>query len=186
MHARPEADEWLMAQVACGRREYLEPLVRRHATPLLSFLARLAGDRHRGEELFQEVFLAVWVKRGRYAFPRPFKPWLYAIAVNKCRELFRRGGPAPVPLDPAAEAPADEPTPPESLVAAEAAGQVDAAVARLPAQQRAVVHLRVWEGLSYGEIAAITGRTEATVRSHMHHALAGIRTRLTPIHEREG
>jgi RNA polymerase sigma-70 factor (ECF subfamily) len=182
MLARPEADEWLMAQVACGRREYLEPLVRRHGTPLLSFLARLAGDRHRGEELFQEVFLAVWVKRDQYAFPRPFKPWLYAIAVNKCRASFR-GPPSPLPLGPDADAPpAGDPTPPETAIAAESAEQVTAAVARLPAQQRAVVHLRVWEGLSYGEIAAALGRTEATVRSHMHHALAGIRSILAPTH----
>jgi DNA-directed RNA polymerase specialized sigma24 family protein len=43
---------------------------------------------------------------------------------------------------------------------------VSAAVLRLPPQQRAVVVLRVWDGLSYAEIAETVGRTEATVRSH--------------------
>src|SRR6516225_2626108 len=84
-----EPDEWLMAQVADGKRSCLEVLVRRYATPLLSFIRRMVADRHQSEELFQEVFLAVWTKRRQYAFPRPFKPWLYAIALNKCRAAFR-------------------------------------------------------------------------------------------------
>ena len=66
------------------------------------------------------------------------------------------------------------------LVATEAAALVSAAVTRLPPQQRAVVVLRVWEGMSYAEIAEALGRSEGTVRSHMHHALAALREYLEP------
>src|SRR5688572_32509619 len=83
------SDERLMNEVAYGQRGALETLVRRHAAPLLTFLRRLCGDLHRGEELFQEVFLAVWSKRDQYEYPRPFKPWLYRIALNKCRAAYR-------------------------------------------------------------------------------------------------
>ena len=89
MMGRDDRDEWLMAQVAHGQRDCLETLVRRHATRLLTFIERMAGDRHRAEELFQEVFLAVWVKRRQYQFPRPFKPWLYTIAANRCHAAAR-------------------------------------------------------------------------------------------------
>src|SRR6185295_1745929 len=82
----PDRDERLMEQVAQGKRECLEPLVRRHANALLTFIQRMVGDRHRSEELFQEVFLAVWRKRAQYQSPRPFKAWLFGIALNKCRE----------------------------------------------------------------------------------------------------
>src|SRR5262245_52272206 len=95
-----EPDEWLMGQVALGRREHLEPLVRRFASPLLTFIQRMVGDRHRAEELFQEVFLAVWVKRAQYRFPRSFRAWLFAIAANRCREDYRKGRPAAVDWDP--------------------------------------------------------------------------------------
>jgi len=61
------------------------------------------------------------------------------------------------------------------VIATETAALLAQAVQQLPPQQRAVVVLRIWEGLSYGEIAQIVGRTEATVRSHMHHALANLR-----------
>jgi len=174
-----EADETLMARAADGDRACLELLVRRHATPLLTFLARLSGDRHRAEELFQEVFLAVWVKRRLYQHPRPFKPWLYAIALNKHRAAYR-GRPAPsAPLTEGG--PADEAgSPVDAVTAAETADIVGRAVARLPEQQRAVVTLRVWEGLPYARIAEIVECSEATVRSHMHHGLAALRKQLEP------
>src|SRR5215470_11207870 len=122
-----QRDEDLMAEVADGQADLLEFLVRRHATALLTFLARMVGDRHRAEELFQEVFLAVWLKRKQYQHPRPFRPWLYAIALNRCRAVFRLRAPAPVSLttgDPAAP----EPPPEEQAIAAETAGQVARAV----------------------------------------------------------
>jgi RNA polymerase sigma-70 factor (ECF subfamily) len=51
----------------------------------------------------------------------------------------------------------------------------------LPPQQRVVVVLRVWDGLSYAQIAEVLGRTEATVRSHMHHGLIALRKDLDPL-----
>ncbi|MGH7129556.1 MAG: sigma factor, partial [Planctomycetaceae bacterium] len=61
-----ESDEWLMGQVQRGHCACLEKLVRRYASPLLTFIVRMIGDRHRSEELFQEVFLRIWQKRGQY------------------------------------------------------------------------------------------------------------------------
>jgi RNA polymerase sigma-70 factor (ECF subfamily) len=172
-----DRDEYLMARVQHGQPELLERLLRRHASPLLTFLHRMTGDRHRGEELFQEVFLAVWQKRHLYQYPRPFKAWLYAIALNKCRQAFRSLPPRTVALDGAV---ADEAGPPETLIAAETAQMVSRAVAQLPPRQRAVVVLRVWEGLSYARIAEVLESEEATVRSHMHHGLAALRKSLVP------
>jgi RNA polymerase sigma-70 factor (ECF subfamily) len=183
MQQAQERDEWLMAQVASGKREHLEPLIRRYANPLLTFIRRMVGDQHKSEELFQEVFLAVWIKRRQYQFPRLFKAWLYAIAVNKCRETYRgrefpaRFGSESELADPPA---ARDPSPVEKMVATETAAMVSTAVELLPPQQRAVVVLRVWDGLSYAEIADIVGRTEGTVRSNMHHGLAAIRKYLEP------
>lgn len=182
MQARDERDEWLMAQVALGQREALEPLVRRYAGPLVGFIRRLVRDPHRSDELFQEVFLAIWRKRGQYQFPRPFKPWLYAIALNKCRADFRMPARPLVELEqdsPVLPASAD-PSPVDAAIAGETAVRIGAAVESLPTQQRLAVVMRVWEGLSYAEIAEITGRTEATVRSNMHHGLAALREAIAP------
>jgi RNA polymerase sigma-70 factor (ECF subfamily) len=176
-----DRDEYLMARVQHGQPELLEKLLRRHASPLLTFLHRMTGDRHRGEELFQEVFLAVWCKRKQYEYPRPFKPWLYAIALNKCRQALRRQRPKELPLSGPTEAAASaDAGPAEAMIAAETAELVGRAVTALPQKQRAVVVLRVWEGLSYARIAEVLDANEATVRSHMHHGLIALRPRLGP------
>ena len=176
------ADERLMQRVARGGREDLGILVRRYANPLLTFIQRMIGDRHRSEELFQEVFLAVWNGRRKYKYPRPFRPWLFGIAANTCRAAFRKPVPLPVVFDDAGSVTpaAADPSPVEAAVASETATMVAAAVAGLPPAQRAVVVLRIWNGLSYREIAQILQRTESTVRSQMFHALAGLRKYLEP------
>jgi RNA polymerase sigma-70 factor (ECF subfamily) len=185
MEAGTERDESLMQLVAAGRADLLEWLVRRHASGLLTFLVRMLGDRHRAEEQFQEVFLAVWLKRHQYQYPRPFRPWLYAIALNRCRAVFRLRTPPPLSLvatqsDPPA---GDDASPADQIIAEETAGLVSQAVTRLPQQQRAVVVLRIWQGLSYARIAEVVGCTEGTVRSHMHHGLASLREALQPLVE---
>ena len=180
-----ERDEFLMFNVSQGQRAPLEALVRRHGAALLTFIRRMVGDAHRSEELFQEVFLAVWLKRRQYEYPRPFKPWLYAIALNKCRAAFRSRPPPQQSLDGVGPA-APDPPPPEALIAGETAALVSRAVTLLPPQQRAVVVLRIWEGLPYDRIAEIVGRTESTVRSHMHHGLAALRKNLERYLEVQG
>lgn len=182
METHCEPDERLMDRVARGDRNVLEVLLRRYASAVLTFIQRMVGDRHRAEELFQEVFLAVWVRRRTYEYPRPFRPWLFGIAMNKCREEFRRAVPRPVELsdDGPLAVVAAGPSPAEAAVAAETATMVAAAIARLPLAQRTVAVLRVWNGLSYREIAGIMDRTEPTVRSHMSHALVAVRKYLEP------
>ena len=174
------SDERWMAQVAKGDREALEPLVRRFAVPLLTFLERMVGDRHKSEELFQEVFLAVWKHRTQYEYPRPFKPWLFAIAVNQCRAAFRLKKLPMAPMEETALAVVGEPSPAEALVATETAALVAHAVTQLPPQQRAVVSLRVWQELTYQDIADILDTTQGTVRAHMHHGLTALRKYLEP------
>src|ERR1700682_6555050 len=127
MNLGQERDEWLMGQAALGKREYLEPLIRRYANPLLTFIRRMVGNRQQSEDLFQEVFLAVWKNRWQYQFPRPFKAWLYAIALNQCWAALRRRAPGPLDETPASP----DPSPAETAIATETAALVTAAVARL-------------------------------------------------------
>jgi RNA polymerase sigma-70 factor (ECF subfamily) len=176
-----ERDEALMAQVVLGQSHALELLVRRHADSLLTFIRRMILDHHRSEELFQDVFFAVWAKRRLYDSPRPFKPWLYAIALNKCREFFRSRGSNALSLNgDGSQLTSSDASPPERVIADETDRQVLDAVHALPPQQRAVVLLRVWDDLGYPAIAEVVGCSEGTVRSHMHHGLMALRRALLP------
>ena len=177
-----ETDQTLMERAANGDRESLNTLIRRHANGLLTFIHRMVGDRHQAEELFQDVFLTVWTRRDSYRYGSPFRPWLYGIAMNKCRAEFRKCRPVAVDfqVDPPVPVLAADPTPAETALASERAVHVAQAVSVLPDQQRMVVVLRIWNGLSYREIAEAMDKTQGTVRSHMFHALAAMRRYLEP------
>ena len=183
MKRHQDPDEWLMAQVAKGNRNKLEPLVRRYSSPLLTFILRMVGDVQRSEDLFQEVFLSVWVNRNQYSYSKPFRPWLYQIAINKCRASFRRRR---LPLALSGERdlldiqPTSDSQPDVIIEGNETASMVVRAVDDLPAKQKVVVVLRIWSGLSYRQIAETLRSRESTVRSRMFHALKAMRRHLEP------
>jgi RNA polymerase sigma-70 factor (ECF subfamily) len=170
-----------MRRTAGGDRECFELIVRRHADGLLTFIVRMIGDYHRSEELFQDVFLAVWIKRHTYQHPKPFRPWLYRIALNYCRAAWRR---AKLPItrvdDVRNIAAASTESAGFDAIRAEMDSIVTDAVRHLPEQQRTVVVLRIWNNMSYRDIAETVGVTETTIRSHTHHALASLRETLEP------
>ena len=182
MNRADESSEDLMVRVGRGSAAALTELMRRFASPLLTFLQRMLHDRQQAEELWQEVFLAVWTHRYQYRYPDRFRPWLFAIALNRCRAEFRRRRVVTVTLDdqPALEPAAADPSPAQAAIADETSTIVAAAVAALPPQQRTVVVLRIWNGLSYGEIGDILGLQTTTVRTHMLHGLAAMRRHLQP------
>ena len=183
MECSGKPDEWLMGEVVDGRRESLEPLVRRYANPLLTFIRRMVNHPQQSEELFQEVFLAVWKHRRQYDCRRRFKPWLYGIAINRVRAHLRsRLWVRAETVDEATQdwASSPDPSPIQMAIATEVTSIVEKAVAALPVKQRTVVVLHLWGGLTYAEIADALGRSAGTVRSNMHHALAALRSCLEP------
>ncbi|MCC9606129.1 RNA polymerase sigma factor [Blastopirellula sp. JC732] len=177
-----ESDERLMQEAARGVHDAFSLLMRRYANPILTFLRRMTQDHHRAEELFQEVFLAIWTSRTKYIYPRTVRPWVFGIAMNKCRQEFRKRGDPLVVADSyhADGALETGPPPDEGAIATENAALVETALLRLPLQQRMVVSLRLWNSLSYAEIAEIIGCGESTARSNMYHGLNAMRDYLEP------
>jgi RNA polymerase sigma-70 factor, ECF subfamily len=175
------SDEQLAHGVQAGRASDLALLVERHHSPLLGFLYRLTGgDRPLAEDLAQETFLRLL--RGIHQFQpaRPFKPWLYAIAVNVSRDHYKSADARHT--DSLAEdydAP-DPRTPMEATLAAEQWQQVAKAVGTLPLHQREVVVLRYADDLPLNEIAAILRLPVGTVKSRLSLALGRLRAQLAP------
>jgi RNA polymerase sigma-70 factor (ECF subfamily) len=176
-----ESDERLMLRFRQGEVRAFEELVRRHRTPVFSFLLRLTGDRGRAEDLCQETFLRV-VRAAEAWEPRAlFRTWLYAVARNQAqdearRKAFRR---TEADADPAAAAGAsDAPDPEAAAAGALLRPKLEAALAALPEEQREVFLLREHAGLRFPEIAEVTGVPENTVKSRMRYALEALRERL--------
>lgn len=170
MDYRESSDETLMEATRAGSHAAMEVLVRRFAARLLTFLMRLTGRLHAAEDLFQETFGAVWAKRQTYQVGRAFKPWLYAIAVNKHRERGRRKAPelehSAIPVVELGEDPPD---------ARDRFAEARLALAKLGDRQREVVVLHLYGGLSYAQIAECLGVGETTARGYMCEALGVLR-----------
>ena len=176
-------DEHLMARLVDGDEAALGELMRRWEAPVWCFIARMCAPGGSTDDVYQEVWTRVYLYRKRYRPDRPFKPFLFAVAVNCCRTALRRGRrPVPMRLDapgaPADQIPSREPPPFEALLKAERSAQLHLAIHALPDAQRAVVLLHLLFEPSYEAIARLLGKSPGTVRSHMCLALRNLRQTL--------
>jgi len=172
---RSPSDEELLADFLRGREEMFEPLVRRYEGPLFAFIFRITGNEADAADLFQETFLRVYRHRKSYTGRGNFRSWLYAIATNVCRsrlrkrELPRSGEAADCDRENGG------PSPPQVTEAREVGEQVAVLVNDLPEDQREVLVLKIYEDLTYTEIAETLDRPIGTVKSQMRYALQKLR-----------
>jgi len=160
-------DEMLMAAVAAGDGSALAELCGRWEQPLFRLLARQTGGRD-VDDLYQETWLRVVRGAGRFTAGRPFRPWLFQIAINCCRDWARRR--RVDPLEHAAELPDERSGGGPARV--DAILDAERLLAALPPVQREVVLLRYYHDLPEGEVAEILGCPRGTVKSRLHHAIA--------------
>ena len=179
----PIPDEQLMARLTGGDEGALAELMQRWEGAVWCFIDRMCGAMGCTDDVYQEVWTRVFLYRRRYQPRRPFRPYLFSVAVNCCRTALRRGRFRPLSLDDAesggdGRAVADDPPPIDRLIAAERQSQLHQAIARLPEAQRSVVLLHLLFDRNYKWIAKVLGLGAGTVRSHMHHALQNLRATL--------
>jgi RNA polymerase sigma-70 factor (ECF subfamily) len=166
----PATDGDLLVRTGAGDRDAFEELYSRYARPVLGLALRRLGDRHRAEDAMQETFAAVWRSARTY---RPERgaggTWLYAVARNAIADRGRQR------REPPMEAPdtaSDEPGPSEQAEQGWVAWRVHRAVAELPDQERVLVELAYWSGLSQSEIAEYVGIPLGTVKTRTRSGLA--------------
>jgi RNA polymerase sigma-70 factor (ECF subfamily) len=134
---------------ACGE------LVERHLPRMVAFARRITGNQADAEDVAQEVFLRLWSKAGAWRPEAKLTTWLHQVALNLCRDRLRRA--APTPLDQAPEPVDPAPSAAAAVQRAQSARRVEAALAGLPARQRAALALCHYQGLSNLEAAEVLG-----------------------------
>src|SRR6516162_2931594 len=88
-----QSDEALLSRYRDeGRTPEFDELVRRYEGELYRYLSRYLGDPSLAEDVFQNTFLQVHLKRGLYEDGRPVRPWLYAIATHQAVDSLRKAG----------------------------------------------------------------------------------------------
>jgi RNA polymerase sigma-70 factor, ECF subfamily len=179
--AAPTADDdELVGAVAAGDRVALELLYRRHAPWLAGRLAARTSSVDLAEEALQDTFMAAWRGARGYAGTGEVPAWLWGIARRRLASLARRQGPRALSLDAAAEQADAADTPEEAALGQDASARVRAAVAHLPAEQRAAVTAVVYEGKSIQQAAQAAAVPEGTLKSRLHRARRHIRKELGP------
>jgi RNA polymerase sigma-70 factor, ECF subfamily len=163
-------DGQLISRTADGDRGAFEVLYRRYARPVFGLALRRLGDRGRAEDAVQETFASIWRAARSYRPERgPGAPWLYAVARNAItdRGRARTEPPAEVPEEASSEA-----GPPERVEATWTAWRVHRALEELTTNERTVIELAYWSGLSQSEIAEYLGIPLGTVKTRTRAALA--------------
>ncbi len=155
-----------------GSKEAFEGLYRRHWRPAYRAAYLVTHDAAASEDIAQEAFLAAARALGRFDRRRPFAPWLHRIVVNRSIDWTRARAARAEVLVRAPEREAD--------AAAHASGELVAALAALPPDQRAVVVLRYMLEYTPGEIAEMLDLPRGTVNSRLRRGLDALGTRLEP------
>ena len=145
-------------------------LYRRYSRPVFGLALRRLGDRGRAEDAVQETFASIWRAARTYKPERgPGGPWLYAVARNAIIDRSRARSEMPV------EAPEEESLaagPPEEAESNWVAWRVHRALEELSPNERSVIELAYWSGLSQSEVAEYLGIPLGTVKTRTRAALA--------------
>ena len=166
----PATDGELISRVGEGDSGAFELLYQRYARPVFALALRRLGDRGRAEDAVQETFTSIWRSAKSYRSDRgPGAPWLYAVARNAI--VDRRRALGPVPAEPVDE-PSNDAGPDERAEASWTAWRVHRALAELPEQERKLIELAYWGGLSQSEIADFVGIPLGTVKTRTRSALS--------------
>lgn len=176
------AERDLVRRAQRGDASAFAQIVRGQQNRIFRHLLNLTGSRDEALELSQEVFLKAWEALPTWQPQARLHTWLYRIASNVAYDLLRRRQVVAFEALPEDhDAPAETDSPELRLHAKQTVTRLDAALARLPPEQREIVLLREVEGLSYQELSATLAIDEGTVKSRLARgrtALADIYTRM--------
>ena len=171
----------LVARCLDGTPGAFDVVVERHRRSVYQLCYRFVGNHEDASDLSQEVFLRAYRGLRTFQGGSSLATWLYRITVNACLTRVAAKAP-PVVREPieALQHPADTRTesPSERLLREERAAQVRAAIALLPAKQRAALILRMYHDMSHQEIAQSMGSSVGSVKANVFHALRGLKKRL--------
>jgi len=182
-----ELDAAIVGRMVAGDESALGALYDRWVDAVMALVARIVRDEPEAEEVVEAVFWQAWQQADRFAGGRgAVGAWLLAMArsrsLDRLRSLRRRRD----------EQPADESIfdrqpavgdPLSHVDASERAAKVAVALQTLPAEQREVLELAYFEGLSQTEIAERLSQPLGTVKTRARLALRKLRDRLDALRE---
>ena len=170
----------LVERAAAGDQEAFEGLVRLSANRLFGIANRILRDHHLAEDAVQQTLVTIWDELPRLRDPDRFDAWTYRLIARASiagakRERRGPGGGALVRLLPAD---ADASRAPDEFGSVADRDQVERGFRQLKPEQRAILTLHHFAGLSAAEIADVLGIPVGTAGSRLHYASQALRAAL--------
>jgi RNA polymerase sigma factor (sigma-70 family) len=162
----------LVARAQDGELPAFEELVTKYQREVYGLACRIVSDSEEAKDLTQQAFLQAFVHIKSFRQDAQFRTWLFRIAINQCYNYLksRKKFGDPVDVNDMVLVATNE-SPESDLVSHEDRQRLYAALEKLPAKQRAVITLKVEQGLSYQEISQVLGGTAGAARVNYCQAL---------------
>ena len=177
-------DEALIAAALKGSAYAWEKLVKRYESRIFNYGVRITGNTSDAMDLTQEVFLGIYRNLHRFRGDAKFSSWIFRIAHNKAVDINRRkrltttlaptNNDEPDFLETIADDNRYEPD--KKLVDQQANSRVISMLARLSLEQRLVIELKIYQSLTFEEIADMQGVSANTAKTRFYTALKKLKT----------
>jgi RNA polymerase sigma-70 factor (ECF subfamily) len=181
--ANPTDADLVEASLA-GDRAAFDLIVERHRRHVYQLCYRFVGNHEDASDLAQDVFVRAFRSLRTFKGQASLGTWLYRIAVNVSLNKVSARTPRIVSVEALVSADdrrtaSSAESPSDAVLRGERAGQVRAAIARLPKKQRATLILRVYHDLPHEQIAGILGSSVGAVKANFFHALNNLKKLLS-------
>ena len=165
----------LINRTKAGERAAFDELVLKYQKPLYSLLYRMVSNHEDASDLLQKTLVKAFTGLGSFEQRSSFKTWLYQIAINLAKNVYRdRGKARYVSIDDVILS--RDPRTLDALIKKEDRLLLRKALTGLPEKQRLTVILRVQEGKKFEEIAEIMDCSLGTAKANYHHGVQKLKT----------
>lgn len=183
----PQADDKLVLRIADGDSSALEELYDRYVRQCFGLALRMLGNPQQAEDVVQEVFVKLWSQPNLYSAEKgKFVSWLLSLVHHRCVDELRKKSSTEVALDDPVSGskldvePDPEPDPGDQVWLREQGRTVRQALEQISPNQRQVLELAYFGGLSQSQIASRLNQPLGTVKTRMRLGLQSLRALLEP------
>jgi RNA polymerase sigma-70 factor (ECF subfamily) len=179
------SDPQLVARAQQGDLTAFEELVKKYQREIYGLACRLVMDQEEAKDLTQQAFLQAFIHIRAFRQQSQFRTWLFRIAINQCYNFLKTRKKFGEPVDTQELQIMGEDSPEEDLVAEQDRQRLYQALEQLPPKQRAVITLKLEQGLNYQEISQALGGTAGAARVNYCQALKTLKKYLQSEDEHE-
>lgn len=169
-----DPDRELVQQFQDGQRMAFDQIVRRHQKGVWRIVRRYVKNDADAADVTQQVFVRAFKGLAAFRHAATVRSWLYRIGIN-CALTWIRDHRRETPTDIDDDALVEAPAAPTRIGDLQDSAKLRAAIEELPPKQRMVLELRVFDDLSFKEVAELAECTENTAKVNFHYAVKRLR-----------